>query len=384
MGGLFKSKSQTSSSTSKSEPWGPAQDSLKDILGEIGNWYDSASNQGYISSTGDLGSIYQDYLQGLSGISGQASQGTQDLLNQSSASTQAAAQGFNNLAGGGLNTSTADIASQAGTLVNNDLLQSQIDAVNRGIQQNLTEQAFTGIDRNAVGSGNAGSSRAGVAQAIAARDASQQMADNAASIRSTAYQNAINTAQNQANQNTSNIMAGITGQANIGTNLQNQASQYSSTLLNSLAPMLQSGQLNQTVTAADQADQIGQRDYIANLIQQYYLPTAATVGGLGGSSTSSQSTPGSSMFNSLLGAGAAAGQIYSAFSDARLKKNIQKVHTDADGLNWYKWDWKDEAKDIVGNQDTYGVLAHEVKQLFPDAVSVDDATGFMKVDYSKL
>lgn len=384
MGSLFKAKSQTSTSSSSSSPWAPAQDSLKEILGDISSWYDQAQNTGYISSTGDLGSIYSDYLNGLSGISSNAQAGASNLLSQSDAANQLASSGYANLASGGLNTSTADIASQAGALVNNDLLQSQIDAVNRGIQQNLTEQQFTGIDRNAVGSGNLGSSRAGVAQAIAARDASQQMADNASSIRSTAYQNAINTAQNQANQNTANQISGIAGNANLGASLASQAGSYGANSMGGLSPLLESAQLNQTITAANQADQIGSRDYLANLIQQYYLPTSATIGGLGGTTTGKQTTPGSSMFNSLLSGASAASNIYSNFSDVRLKDNIKKIHTDADGLNWYSWDWKPEAKSIVGNQDTYGVLAQEVAEMFPNAVHKDEATGFLKVDYSKL
>lgn len=382
MGSIFKPKTSTQKSTNESSPWQPAQDDLKNILGEIGNWYDSAKDTGYISQTGDLGSIYKDYLSGLSGITDQSQQGVQNLLNQSTQGTTGALTGYQNAATGGLGFSTSDIAKNAEALYDNDMIQKQIAAANQTIDETLKEQAFTGIDRDATASGNMGSSRAGIAQAIASRDAADRKATNANTITANAYNNALSMAGNTLSGNRDSQLAGIGGLANTGSNAMSQAGQYTNSLMSSLAPLLESSQLNQSITAAGQADKIGERDFIANLIQQYYLPTAAGIGGLGGTSTGTSQSPGTSTFNSLLSAGSAAGSIYSAFSDVRLKENIQ--HTGShNGINYYKWDWTDEAKAIVGNQGTEGVLAQEVMADYPDAVSMDDS-GFLKVDYSKI
>ncbi len=72
----------------------------------------------------------------------------------------------------------------------------------------------------------------------------------------------------------------------------------------------------------------------------------------------------------------------SVFSDIRLKENIEKITELDNGLNWYRWDWTQEAKAIVGDQQPEGVIAQEVQEIFPDAVTEKD--GFMTVDYSRI
>lgn len=387
MGSLFKSKSQksTSNSTSTSEPWQPAQGNLKDILGDISSWYDQAQQTGYISPTGDLGSIYQQYLQGLNGAGNQITQGTNNLLNQGMDVTNQALQGYQGLQNGSMNYGTGDIVSGAQGLINNDLLQGQINAVNSGIQRNLQEQAFTGIDRNAVAGGNAGSSRAGVAQAIAARDASEQMANNEANIRANAYNNALNQSQSVLNQNIQNQLTGLQGTAQLGNQIYNNTGNYINTIMGQLAPSLQSAQLQQMIQGQQQTDQIGQRDFLANLISSYYLPVSGSVGGMGGftTGTGTQTTPGGSTFGSILGAGQAAGNIWNSFSDKRLKKNIKYIGTEA-GHKIYTWDWTKRGEEIAGKQPTRGVIAQEVMKTHPDAVTKDPSTGYLVVDYTKL
>lgn len=70
-------------------------------------------------------------------------------------------------------------------------------------------------------------------------------------------------------------------------------------------------------------------------------------------------------------------------SDIRLKENVEFVGKHND-LNIYTWDWNEEAIAIgAGSQPTTGVLAQEVAQTHPDAISVDQH-GWLLVDYSKL
>lgn len=383
MGSLFKGKSQTSTSTSESQPWKPAQSNLKDVLGDINTWYNNAQQTGYISPTGDLSDIYSQYLSGLNNSAGNVNTQTNNLLNQGTQGTTNALNNYNNVANGSLNYSTGDIANAAGSLYNSDLVQKQIDAANRGIQQNLAEQTFTGIDRNAVAGGNAGSSRAGVAQAIAARDATQAMTDNANTITGNAYNSAINTAANTLQNNTATQMAGYNGAANAANNLYNQGQTYANSSLSGLNGYLSSAQLQQMLQGQQQTDAIGNRDYLANLISQYYLPVNGSVGGMGGTQNNTNTTPGSSMFGTLLGGASSAAQIYQGFSDQRLKDNIQYVGTEG-GHKVYTWDWTERGKEIAGHQPNRGVLAQEVMLTKPEAVSVDDKTGFLKVDYSKL
>lgn len=65
-----------------------------------------------------------------------------------------------------------------------------------------------------------------------------------------------------------------------------------------------------------------------------------------------------------------------AFSDVRLKSNIEKVGELSDGLGVYEYD-------KFGRRER-GVMAQEVQQVKPHAVFADPESGFLKVDYSKL
>ena len=80
------------------------------------------------------------------------------------------------------------------------------------------------------------------------------------------------------------------------------------------------------------------------------------------------------------GGGGIMSKVGGLFSDPRLKTNIRKQYTLDSGLGWYAWDWIDNP--LVKGMPTEGVLAHEVEQIFPEAVGERD--GFMTVDYSRI
>jgi len=84
--------------------------------------------------------------------------------------------------------------------------------------------------------------------------------------------------------------------------------------------------------------------------------------------------------SNLIGTGA--GLAASFFSDPLLKENVEKIGQLENGLFWYKWDWTEKAKVIVGNQPSEGVMADKVKEMFPDAVS--EKYGYMVVNYEEI
>jgi hypothetical protein len=71
----------------------------------------------------------------------------------------------------------------------------------------------------------------------------------------------------------------------------------------------------------------------------------------------------------------------SAFSDASLKENIHQTGK-VNGHNWYTWDWNEKAAEFGLSGKGQGVLAQEVEQYAPDAVSEQD--GFKVIDYAAL
>ena len=121
-----------------------------------------------------------------------------------------AGQGMANMTGmmGAANNGGFNPAN-AGQYMNNSLLNSQIDAASTDVVRNLQENQLTGIASNAAGSGNSGSSRAGVAAGIAARGAGDRIGDISANMRGQAYNTGLGIEANRASQN-----AGFQQQAN--------------------------------------------------------------------------------------------------------------------------------------------------------------------------
>lgn len=64
------------------------------------------------------------------------------------------------------------------------------------------------------------------------------------------------------------------------------------------------------------------------------------------------------------------------FSDRRLKRNITKIGTRPDGLGVYEFEY------IWGGGRHIGMMAQEVKMVYPDAVG--EINGYLTVDYSKV
>ena len=108
----------------------------------------------------------------------------------------------------------------------NPYLDGQIDAASRDVVRNLGENQLTGNAAMAAGTGNSGSSRRAVMDAIAMRGAGDRVADISSNMRGQAYNTGlgISAQQGLANQNamlgTNSLNAGLMGQgANLAYNI---------------------------------------------------------------------------------------------------------------------------------------------------------------------
>ncbi len=70
-----------------------------------------------------------------------------------------------------------------------------------------------------------------------------------------------------------------------------------------------------------------------------------------------------------------------AFSDIRAKENIKYIGQ-KNGHNWYSWDWSEPAKELGLTGKAEGVLAHEVFEYMPNAIST--SKGLLMVNYEML
>lgn len=157
-----------------------------------------------------------------------------------------------------------DITKSAGQLLNSDLINQQIDAYGRDINRNLGAE-ISAIRSADIGSGNLGSSKDAVKQAIAERGA----ADRMAAFRGNLVGNALNTAQGtitgnittnlNANQQLGNMGAGVAQGANLLSGL-NQSQ---------LQQLLTGGNIAQNLENQSIQNQIGARDFNINDLRNY-------------------------------------------------------------------------------------------------------------------
>lgn len=152
------------SQTTTANPWAPSQDYLKQILGGASVAYQKGKG-GYVGQTegqqqalGDLAAYYQNVLPGI---------------------TSGATGAFQNL----IRDPTEVATSQA--------VKDMIAANTAGITTNLQENILPGIRNNAVGAGQFGGSRQGVAEGVAAGKAVDSANRVAADITGNVYQQAL-------------------------------------------------------------------------------------------------------------------------------------------------------------------------------------------------
>lgn len=393
-----KSQSQTQTSTSESAPWKEAQDQLKDILSEAqkqyeatggldGNWIDrqfpdlsdemkaSLSN---MATSGNLGNV-ADQINGITA-------GAQGNVNNASDALTGMTQG---------GITGAQVNDLAGQLYDNDTVTSQTEQLGKDVNKSY-EQQVEALNQQAVGSGNMGSSRAGVAQGVMSGKANEALAKGSADIKNSARTNAYNQALGtlQGNQSTNLNAAGQLGQLGMNQGqLQAGNSNIYQQMLGNQNNAAQQGQ-NQLNNSAlnDWFNQTGSANAGWDNLSKY-LGMVGSIGGMGGSSsgtnTGTTGGGGNSMFNNILGAGSAAGGIMGGlgsmgFSDASMKKNVKKTGKTKDGDTTYKWDWNKSAEKEGMRGKGSGVLAQEVAKDKPEAVSKDPKSGRLKVDYDKV
>ena len=202
--GIFSSN-QTS--TVETVPWAPQASQLTRAFAEAGQLMDRGTYQGdyYAGMNPFTAQGYND-LVGWGDVGGQGQNILQTLMSQG-----------NNMAGGGSEAMgiARNVAANPfqGTqnsgfdmnnlrnYMNNDVINGQIDAASRDVTRNLYENQLTGNASAAAGTGNLGSSRRGVMDAIAMRGAGDRIADISSGIRSNAYSNALGIEANRASQN---------------------------------------------------------------------------------------------------------------------------------------------------------------------------------------
>ena len=282
---------------------------------------------------------------------------------------------------------------QAGQLASTNIAQYQNPYTQQVIDaqaQDVLRNAQLGLNQLSGQAQQArafGGSRHGVAMGEIGRGVAETLGQQSAGLRQAGFQQAQQMAQqdiaSRMQADLANQQMGLAGaQHRLGAssqlaNLGNLGFGISSQIQDR---MMQQGAMQQAI----------QQQLIDQAKQQYMGYTGAPAQSLGyvssaiGASPVPQTTTTSrqpGLFDYLT---LASQMPKPSTSDKRLKKNITKIGKFKSGLNIYKWEWKEGAEKLGADMNhTIGVIAQEVKDMFPNAVVKMD-NGYYAVKYSEL
>ncbi len=193
----------------------------------------------------------------------------------------------------------------------------------------------------------------------------EQQAQNEAALRSTLANKGIREGSAAWNAEMARLTNANTDQLNQlaleGREMgYNEARDQYTLPINTITALMSGSQVTNpnTTTASTPSTSVAGVDYTGLVTDQYQAELQQSQSAMGG------------LFG-LLGAGV------SLFSDRRLKTDIRKVGTLDSGLAVYSYRY------VTGGPTMLGVMADEVAETIPDAVSVHDS-GYAMVDYGKV
>lgn len=190
-------------------------------------------------------------------------------------------------------------------------------------------------------------------------------------------------AQNQANQtlgdNLNNLYANTYG-ANYTQERQNQVNAVGQAGTVQNQGLTNANMLGTVGSAQDQYAQnltnanVNQWNYNQNLPQNKLANYMGLIqGNYGGTSATTVPTSGSNTLGQILGGLGTAASVFGAFSDRRLKEDVTRVGTAANGLPIYTFRYKGQS------QIHMGFMADEVEKIHPEAVG--EQSGYKTVNY---
>lgn len=336
------SKSQTQTTSQTTTPVN--QQALQDIYKTVSG----AASTPYQAYNGELvAPVNQQQTAGINAINNAAGYASPYIQNAA------------NLVQGAANPLTASQIQQ----YQNPYTQSVINATQAQFNDQ-NAQAQNALKGSAASAGALGGDRQAVAQTTLAKN--QAIAQNPviAGLYSQGYNQAVQTAQQQFQQNP---LAAASSLGNLGVAGQNAALQGANAQVGA-GTLQQQTQQQADQAALQQWQQQQAYPYAqAAFLQQYGLPTALAQGS---TSNGTQTTPGANPWSQILGLGTAA---LTAFSDERVKENIKEVGKTNDGQPIYKFNY-------IGSPMTQiGLMAQDVEKHKPEAVG--DSGGIKTVDY---
>lgn len=382
MSSLFKTKGQAITDPGAMEAWKTAQPFHQQALGGLSNLANQVSANPAFSGqrVADLNPFQTASANNLGNFANQSFGFGAGMMNMGAQAGMPAAAVGNNAADIFSRASmdpTQMIINQAGQFANNPYTDGMIDAASRDVMRQFGEQTMPGMNRTFAGTGNTNSTRAGVESAIAQRGTADRLADISTGIRGQFFGRGLDMAQNQFNNNLSNMM-------NANSNLMN-AGTFGAGLINA-GQNFAGNNFNQGMSAGGVFQNQNQNIIQGNMDQfnESIRNPLSVYGALSGAAGNTQAKTSAGVVTQPSIA-SQVGSFVGALkpSDIRMKENIEKISVLPSGLSLYAYDYKPEFKDEAGHGRHIGVMAQEALEVFPEAVIVAD-NGYYAVDYSKI
>ena len=375
--------SGSTTTVQKSDPWSGQQPYLSQVFGNAAGTFNNFSGNPSSSVAG-----FTPMQQQAMGITQNVANNT-DFQSGTNVNNAAANYTTNLENGAYLNANPGSAAFSNfanGSMLNNPYqsaaLNSANDAITRAYQTATAPQTASAFE----GSGRYGSGAYNQAVGQNEQNLATQLGNTDASMLSNLYQ-----------QNMGNMLTGAQGLSqnyNAAAQQQLQGSFNAPQIVNSIngaatnlynmggnQQALQQSQINAPWQLLNNYSNLIQGQYggQASVTQPYYTNQAAGAmgGAMGGAALGAMLSNGSGWGSGL---GAAAGGMMGAFSDRRLKTEIELIGEKLEnGLPIYRYRYVWDAPDVR----RLGVMVDEVRKVMPSAV-VRDVSGFDMVDYEAI
>ncbi|NUY33300.1 tail fiber domain-containing protein [Paraburkholderia sp. JPY303] len=391
--------------TTKSDPWSAQQPYLETAFQGALNQYNSKNADtnstvaGFTPMQQQAMGLTQGMVNGTNmGYAGALNNSTNsyttNLLNGNYLNSNIANSGLGNLANNG--TGVQSLNSFANGSMNNNpyqtgALNAANDAITRAYQTATAPNTASAMEA----SGRYGSGAYQNAVNQNQQNLATQLGNTDASLVNSMYQqnmaNQLSAGQSLAN-NQMGALSGLSGNYNTAAQQQLQGSYNSPNLVSSLSNLnsnlynmggnqqaLAQQQINAPWTLLNNYSNLVQGQYGNNSTtsQPYYSNQGA--GALGGAASGAAM---GSMFGPWgTGIGAVAGGLMGAFSDRRLKVDIEPTGERLEnGLPLYRYRYLWDAPHVR----RIGVMSDDVRRVMPSAVSTHDKSGFDRVDYAAI
>ncbi len=136
-------------------------------------------------------------------------------------------------------------------------------------RQTARDVTLPGIEQNAAIGGNTNSSRTGIADGLVQRGLAEQATNLGGSLRSTAFQNGLNLAQTQANNNNTTKLGALNSEGAIGVGATNSGVGANNSAIN------EQGVLNNTAITGGSGLQSADQANLTNQKQQFDSQTSS-------------------------------------------------------------------------------------------------------------